>query len=160
VVRNFGHGWQEIDAIYAAARAIQPPDAFRMMSKMIPSDYFSLDFPPDPTLVELPDRPCIMEDTLGEGFRGKTHVVVLPAEYYAKHLRRAAAVTNGYGGVFRLDHAAYPRSIFATPTEFSVWLTSQLMWAPQQSLEDLWRVWATRRYGAAAAPKVVQAQSS
>jgi len=156
IVRNFGHGWEEIDTILAAVRVIQPPDAFLVMSKMVPWDFFGLEYPPDPTFDQLPDRPCLLEDTFGEGFRGKTHVVVLPAAYYAGHLQRAAA-HGGRGAVFRLDHSAYPRSIFASPSEFNVWLTSRLLWSPAQSLDDLWREWATRRYGEAAAPQVVEA---
>ena len=127
------------------------------MSKMVPWDFFGLDYPPDPLLEVLPDRPCLLEDTLGEGFRGKTHVAVLPADYYAQHMQRAAAVPAGQGAVFRLDHAAYPRSIFASPSEFNVWLTGRLLWSPDQPLEDLWRQWATNRYGEAAAHHVVAA---
>jgi hypothetical protein len=62
--------------------------------------------------------------------------------------------------VFRLDHSAYPRSVFETPNEFNVWLTSQLLWSPQQSLDDLWHQWISQRYGEAAAPQVVEALRS
>jgi hypothetical protein len=59
--------------------------------------------------------------------------------------------------VFRLDHSAYPRSVFDTPNEFNVWLTSQLMINPDQSLDKLWLQWTIKRYGSKAAPFVVKA---
>jgi len=154
VVRTFGHSWEQIETILDAIRSIQPSDSFTVMSKMVPCDFFGLQLPPHPATTALTGRPRILEDTVGGEFRGKTHTVCLPAKYYTKHLRHVAA-HGGDGSVFRLDHSAYPRSVFETPNEFNVWLTSQLLWAPNLPLDELWYKWASQRYGEEAALLVI-----
>ncbi len=156
VARNHGSSWEEIEAVLAAVRAVDRPGSFTAMSKMVPADFFTLQAPPDPSTVKLAGIPRLLEDTAGGEFRGKTHTVCLPAAYYARHLRHAAAHGSS-GAVIRLDHSAYPRSVFASPNEFNVWVTAQLLRDPQQPLDDLWRQWASGRYGEAAAAGVVAA---
>lgn len=155
-VRNFGHSWSQLETVLDAIRSVDSTVAFVAMSKMIPGDFFGLQMPPDPSTTALPQRSRILEDVVGGEFRGKTHNIVLPDEYYAKHLRHASKY-GGDGAVFRLDHSAYPRSVFDTPNEFNVWLTSKLMLDPDQPLGPLWLEWTTKRYGVKAAPFIIKA---
>lgn len=156
VVRNFGHNWDQLETVLEAIRSVDAGEPFVAMSKMVPCDFFGLRLPPDPSTVALPGRARILEDVVGGEFRGKTHNIVIPDEYYTQHLRHAAE-HGGSGAVFRLDHSAYPRSVFETPNEFNVWLSSQLMLDPYQSLDALWLQWINERYGSEAAPYVIEA---
>jgi hypothetical protein len=157
-VRDFGHSYKEIETVLDAMHKIDLKVPFTAMSKMVPLDFFGLQLPPDPSTTSLQGRSRILEDVVGGEFRGKTHIIVLPDDYYAKHLRYAEA-NGGSGAVFRLDHSGYPRSVFDTPDEFNVWLTARLLENPNQNLDKLWMQWATNRYGAKAAPLVIKALS-
>jgi hypothetical protein len=155
-VRDFGHSYKEIETVLDAMHEIDLKIPFTAMSKMVPLDFFGLQLPPDPSTTSLKGRPRILEDVVGGEFRGKTHIIVLPDNYYAKHLRFAEQ-NGGSGAVFRLDHSGYPRSVFDSPDEFNVWLTARLLENPKQNLDTLWMQWASNRYGTKAAPLVVKA---
>lgn len=156
IVRTFGHSWEEIDSIIEVLESLPPASSFSVMSKMVPHDFLGFELPSGPGVDRPRSRQRILEDVVGGEYRGKTHALVLPVVYYAKHLRRAAKL-GASGAVFRLDHSAYPRSVFEWPGEFNVWVTAQLMQDPFQDLEALWRQWLTHRYGRQAAPVLRQA---
>ena len=150
------HELQVAPGIAAAALAVQPPGSRpTLMAKMTPNvDFCSLEMHPNAVVGQYgrTGLSTILEDVVGE-YRAKTHIVCLPVEYYARHLRHGDAA-GGNGAVIRLDHSSFPRSVFETPNEFNVWLTSQLTWQPQHPVDELWRDWTSRRYGDEAAPLV------
>jgi len=172
VVRTFAHSHEDIQTIVDAIAEV-PRDAITVMSKAVPADFYGLLLPHNPAIAAVGDRPKITEFTLAGEFRGKTHIICLPAQYYRKHIAHAAAqgspLTPGragrpltlrsgsLGAAGRIDHQQYPRSVFETPNEFNVYFVSQLLWDPKQKPSALWRAWCERHYGQRAARRVAQA---
>jgi hypothetical protein len=159
IVRTYGADWAELHAVRGVLASIAPFDSITIQEPMSPFSSGSLTLPAPEPVGELQGRRVVREGSAaGEAF-GKSDGLVLPAEYYRRHFERAAA-EGARGVVMRIDAERLKRSLFETPHEMNVWLTSRLEWEPGASLDDLWLRWVAARYGADAAAPVAAALRS
>ncbi|MFV1966245.1 MAG: hypothetical protein ACC628_12545 [Pirellulaceae bacterium] len=145
VVRTFGESADQCRQICTAVNRLPADLEFTVMSKSTTQDFVGLRYPDHPAFKLIKARPQFLEDVFGE-FRGKTNVIVTPADFYRARIQRAA--TAGVQGVvLRLDHNGYPKSNFETANEFNIYFTSRLWTNPDSDPDEVWNEWVQRRYG-------------
>jgi hypothetical protein len=155
VIRTFGHTVAHISRIVDAINELPPDLDIAVMSKSTPCDFYGFHYPLNPAIGAIRGRPHFLEEAFGE-FRGKTHIVCVPARFYSEQIRHAAQ--NGLTGVVvRLDHNGYPRSNFETPNRFNIFFVSKLWQDPFADIDSVWHEWFTRRYSEEAAEYLIPA---
>ncbi len=155
VIRTFGHSTAHIQRIVDAINRLPDNLDISVMSKATISDFFGFRYPDNPAIGAVHGRPQFLEEAFGE-FRGKTHIICIPAKFYTERIRHAAK--KGVRGlVFRLEHNGYPKSNFASPDQFNIYLVSQLWLDPYADVDKIWKEWFTSRYGGEASEYLIPA---
>jgi len=155
VVRTFGHSLDQERAIANTINRLPKELDIAVMSKATTNDFYGLRYPDNPSIAAITGRPMYLEEAFGE-YRGKTHIICIPAEYYRERIRNAAK--HGLEGVvMRLEHNGFPKHNFETPNLFNIYYISRLWRDPDADPNAIWRAWFDKRYGAEAAKLLIPA---
>ncbi len=155
VVRTFGHSIDQERAIITAINRLPSDLDVAVMSKSTSCDFYGFRYPPHPAIGGIKGRTQYVEEAFGE-YRGKTHIINTPAEFYHRTIRLAA--DNGLKGVVvRLDHNGFPKSNFDTPNRFNIHFVSKLWQDPNADPNAIWSDWFGTRYGEEAARWLIPA---
>jgi hypothetical protein len=154
-LRTFGYYPAEMRRTIDAIALVRNPDV-RVMAKAQPHDFF-LTHPVDTTVGRI-TRPVLIEyDAAGE-YNGQGKIANAWPEEHVKRLRHYEKLPNVIGYVARTDRYD-DSSIVGTPTEINLYALARAAKDPKVGVETIYRDFATRTYGAAAARKVVSALS-
>lgn len=155
IVRTHSSSLEETETICTAINRLPKDLPITVMSKAIVSDFVGFQYPDDRMFTLVTDRPRFLEEVFGE-YRGKTHIVCTPADFYRQRIQTAAR-NRVEGLVVRLEHNGYPRSNFESPNLFNIHYVSQLWQDPQADTEAIWQDWFRKRYGEQAAIRLIPA---
>lgn len=151
MVRTFVWYPDEFQSVMAAID--QMPKDTVIMSKCVPQDW-QLRGINGPAIGQVGGRPQIEEyDVEGEYFRRNAVANCMPAL-----LKRQFdyAIAHGVDGIcVRVDRDN--SEVLNQPSEVNLWTLGLLADGATNSLDDIWKQWATNRYGAAAADAVQRA---
>jgi dienelactone hydrolase len=155
VVRTFGHSLEQERAIANTINRLPRDLNIAVMSKATTNDFYGLDYPDNPAIAAIRGRPVYLEEAFGE-YRGKTHIICIPAGYYRERIRNAAR--HGLEGVvMRLEHNGFPKHTFESPNLFNIHYVSRLWRDPEADPNAIWQAWFEKRYGPEAARWLIPA---
>jgi hypothetical protein len=151
MLRTFVWHPQELAGVMAAVKKL-PPDAV-IMSKCVPQDW-QMRGANSAEIGAVGDRPQIIEfDVAGEYFLRNTGANCMPALLKKQF---DYEVSKGVQGIcVRVDRN--DDSVLFQPNEVNLWALGLLASGASDNVADIWKRWATYRYGAAAAPGVIRA---
>ncbi len=157
IVRDFiyePHETQWIgEALSAVARQLKGRDNIAVMTKCVPHDWHPF-FPYNPLLGRVGGLPQMVEIDLGQEFTGKSQILHCEVDYVERALAHARAC-GVVGAVARVER--YQFHALDTPNDVNVYAFNRLLVDASAIPDDLWREWATARYGGKAAPHVIAA---
>ncbi|MEE2738520.1 MAG: alpha/beta hydrolase family protein [Planctomycetota bacterium] len=155
IVRTFGTSLKDIELIARVIETLPDGITVDVMSKATACDFFGFRYPDNPAFDRLTGQSRILEETVGE-FRGKTHIVCTPTDFYATRIRRAAR--RGLTGVVvRVDHNGYPKSNFESANLLNLHLISKLWIDPNDNVPVIVRNWLSDRYSPKASEQLAKA---
>lgn len=143
-------------AIMAKVLAGLPPDLVIVTKNSI-VDFRGIGYPDDPMLGAFPGQPQTLELTATPEGSGYGYIPALLPDFYKEKMGRAigrklagVAIRTDYH--LQYSHATFfasgpPVLTFDTPNDFNVYVASRLAWDPSLEVEQLWKEWASARYG-------------
>ena len=92
-----------------------------------------------------PNKKQIIEYDASAEYMGRNFIVWAAPHYFQYRWKHAVQFPQVVGYNVRLDHSGYD-ALF-TPNEINIYALSKLMDDPAYDMEQLWREWASKKYG-------------